>query len=76
VLYRGYQAYTEEAKKPQRRQRINTIHYGEALTSDEILERLKEEEMEKKKRRGEKPRGRKKGTRRRQGHRPQRKHWL
>jgi len=46
------------------------------LTSDEILERLKEEEMEKKKRRGEKLRGRKKGTRRRPGHRPQRKHWL
>ena len=54
---------TEEAKKPQRMQRINTIHYGEALTSDEVLERLKEEEMEKKKHKGEKPRGRKKGTR-------------
>lgn len=33
------------------------------MTSDEVLERLKEEEMEKKKRRDEKQRGRKKGTR-------------
>ena len=56
---------TEAEKKPQRKQRINTIHYGEALTSDEVLERLKEEEMEKKKRRDEKQRGRKKGTRKR-----------
>jgi len=41
------------------------------LTSDEVLEWLKEKEMEKKKRKGEKPRGR-----RRPGHRPQRIHRL
>lgn len=68
---------TEEAKKPQRRQRINTIHYGEALTSDEVLERLKEEEMEKKKRKVKNREvERKAQERRRPGHRPQRIHWL
>ena len=40
---------TEAAKKSQRRQRIQSIHHGEALSSDEVLELLKEEEMEKKK---------------------------
>ena len=50
----------EAAQRPQR-QRINTIHYSEALTSDEVLEQLKEEEMEKKKCRDEKPRREKKG---------------
>ena len=63
MLYRGYQAYRSRKKNTQRKQRINTIHYGEALTSDEVLEQLKEEEMEKKKRRDEKQRGRKKATR-------------
>ena len=66
---------TEAEKKTQRKQRINTIHYGEALTSDEVLERLKEEEMEKKKSAGMKNReGERKAQERR--HRPQRIQWL
>ena len=37
----------KEGGKRQRRQRVDTIHYGEALTNDEVLEKLERQEKEK-----------------------------
>ena len=56
---------TEAAKKSQRRQRVQLIHQGEALTTDEVLERLREEgrDKQKKKPMAAKQKGSKKTTR-------------
>lgn len=50
---------TEAAKRPQRRKQVHTIHQGEALTSDEVLERIREEEEEKRKKAEEKKKSKK-----------------
>ena len=39
----------DKEKQVKRRQRVNPIHCGEALTSDEVIERLEEQEANKKK---------------------------
>ena len=38
-----------QTRQPQHRRKVDVIHYGEALTNDETLERLKQAEEEKKK---------------------------
>ena len=48
-----------EERQPQCRKKVNVIHYGEALTNDETIERLREAEEEKKKKKTK--RGGKKG---------------
>ena len=53
----------EKEKVPQKRQRVKLIHNGEALTSDEVLERLEEEKRQKATKKGQSrtsSRGRKK----------------
>ena len=53
----------EKEKVPQKYQRVKLIHNGEALTSDEVLERLEEEKRQKAAKKGESrtsSRGRKK----------------
>ena len=53
----------EKEKVPQKRQRVKLIHNGEALTSDEVLERLEEEKRQKVEKKGQSrtsSRGRKK----------------